>query len=245
MKVAINTSNLCKTFGNIEAVKNLSFNVPTGCIFGLLGPNGSGKSTTIRMLCGILRPSSGTATVLGLDIVNDAERLKKNIGYMSQKFSLYEDLTVNENMEFFGTVYGLPMEKVKERKTQLSEEMMLIGRGNQLVGTLSGGWKQRLALACAFLHRPRLLILDEPTAGVDPVSRSLFWYILKTLTQKGITILVTTHYMDEAERCDLVALMLSGKLYAFDTPGNLMANTQASSLEEVFINMVNNRNNLK
>jgi len=241
MEAAISAFNLSKTFGNIEAVKNLSFSVPQGCIFGLLGPNGSGKSTTIRMLCGIMRPSSGTATVLGLDIVNDAERIKMSIGYMSQRFSLYEDLTVDENMEFFGTIYGLSKQNVKIRMNQLTEEMMLHGRGNQLVETLSGGWKQRLALACAFIHQPRLLILDEPTAGVDPVSRSLFWDILKKLAQKGITILVTTHYMDEAERCDLVALMLSGRLYAFDTPANLMARARASSLEEVFINIANDK----
>lgn len=241
MEPAISASNLSKTFGNIEAVKNLSFDVRHGCIFGLLGPNGSGKSTTIRMLCGIMRPSSGTATVLGFDIVNDAELIKKNIGYMSQKFSLYEDLTVSENMEFFGTIYGLTKQKVKERMNQLAEEMMLYGCGDQLVETLSGGWKQRLALACSFIHQPRLLILDEPTAGVDPVSRSLFWDILKKLARKGVTILVTTHYMDEAERCDLVALMLSGKLYAFDTPDNLMARARASSLEEFFISMVNDK----
>lgn len=243
MKYAIVAENLTKTFEPIRAVDDLSVTVPEGSIFGLLGPNGCGKSTTIRMLCGILMPTGGKAQVLGYDIETESESIKQNIGYMSQKFSLYEDLTIYENMLFFGTIYGLQAEDVGKRIKELTAEMKLSGRSNQLVRTLSGGWKQRLALACAFIHSPRLLILDEPTAGVDPVSRSLFWNILQELAAKGITILVTTHYMDEAERCDLVALMMEGKLHAFGSPAELKDSAKATTLEEVFINMAEKRQN--
>jgi ABC-2 type transport system ATP-binding protein len=211
--------------------------VPAGRIFGLLGPNGSGKSTAIRMLCGLMRPSGGSGRVLGLDIVTQAEEIKKNIGYMSQKFSLYEDLTMAENLFFFGNIYGLTGRQAAGRCSELYARMKLTGRENQLVGTLSGGWKQRVALACAFIHQPRLLVLDEPTAGVDPVSRRLFWDLLNNLAAEGISVLVTTHYMDEAECCHLVALMESGRLYAFGTPDQLMAEAGMDSLEDVFIEM--------
>ena len=220
-----------------EVVREFQDRLPAGSIFGLLGPNGSGKSTTIRMLCGLLRPTAGSGRVLGLDIVKQAEAIKARIGYMSQKFSLYEDLTVAEKLRFFGSIYGLADRELEERCRELGARMRFAGREKQLVGTLSGGWKQRVALACAFVHAPRLLILDEPTAGVDPVSRRLFWELLDALAAEGITILVTTHYMDEAERCHLVALMESGGLYAFGPPRQLMAAAGLPTLEDVFVRM--------
>jgi ABC-2 type transport system ATP-binding protein len=234
---AIEVTNLSKNFGPIQAVRQVSFQVPAGSIFGLLGPNGSGKSTTIRMLCGLMQPSSGSGHVLGLDIITQAEAIKASIGYMSQKFNLYEDLTVAENLHFFGSIYGLRSTALTRRCQELYERMRLGGREKQRVGTLSGGWKQRVALACAFIHRPRLLVLDEPTAGVDPVSRRLFWDLLEGLAAEGITILVTTHYMDEAERCHLIALMDRGRLHAFGPPARLMAAAGLPTLEDVFINM--------
>jgi ABC-2 type transport system ATP-binding protein len=235
---AIVVEHLKKQFGPLVAVDDVSFAVPAGTIFGLLGPNGSGKSTTIRMLCGLMRPSAGSGQVLGLDIVHQAEKVKSSIGYMSQKFSLYEDLTVMENIHFFGSIYGLPPAEIGNRYQALGERMRLSGRERQLVGTLSGGWKQRVALACAFLHGPRLLILDEPTAGVDPVSRRLFWDILAGLAADGVTILMTTHYMDEAESCHLTALMFRGRLHAFGQPADLIRQAGLPSLEDVFIHMV-------
>ena len=238
MEHAIETVDLSKSFNGIHAVRNLSLRIPYGCIFGLLGPNGSGKSTTIRMLCGIMSPSSGRAHVLGYDVVRDSALIKQNIGYMSQKASIYDELTVEENMLFFGRLYGLSRRRVRDRIVLLKEQMQLTVREKQLVGTLSGGWKQRVALACAFIHEPRLLVLDEPTAGVDPVSRRLFWDILRQLSAGGTTLLVTTHYMDEAERCDLVALMFGGQLKALGAPRELITKTGWDSLEDVFIDMV-------
>lgn len=235
--MAIEVHNLTKRFGAVQAVQDVSFTVPAGSIFGLLGPNGSGKSTTIRMLCGLLRPTAGSGRVLGLDIISQAEQVKVRIGYMSQKFSLYEDLTVFENLRFFGSVYGLTNRELDLRCRELAARMKLEGRENQLVGTLSGGWKQRVALASAFVHQPRLLILDEPTAGVDPVSRRIFWELLNVLIAEGVTILVTTHYMDEAENCHLVALMEGGRLYAFGPPERLMAEEGLPTLEDVFVRM--------
>lgn len=238
MAPAIVVEHLRKQFGRLVAVDDLTFTVPAGTIFGLLGPNGSGKSTTIRMLCGLMRPTNGSGQVLGLDIAGRAEEIKSSIGYMSQKFSLYEDLTVMENIRFFGSIYGLARSEVDDRYRSLVAKMSLGGRERQLVGTLSGGWKQRVALACAFLHGPRLLILDEPTAGVDPVSRRLFWDILAGLAEEGVTILLTTHYMDEAESCQLTALMFRGRLHAFGPPADLIRQAGLSSLEDVFIRIV-------
>lgn len=237
IEYAIEAHALGKNFGSVQAVREVSFQVPAGSIFGLLGPNGSGKSTTIRMLCGLMRPSTGNGRVLGLDIITRSEAIKASIGYMSQKFSLYEDLTVTENLHFFGSIYGLSKPEIARRGQELSREMKLEGRDNQLVSTLSGGWKQRLALACAFIHQPRLLVLDEPTAGVDPVSRRLFWILLDELAAGGVTILVTTHYMDEAQHCHLVALMNRGRLHAFGPPRQLIAEEGLDSLEDVFIKM--------
>ncbi len=238
MEWAIEVKELTKVFGQNKVVDNLSFKVPAGRIFGFLGPNGSGKSTTIRMLCGIMRPTSGKGVVMGYDIVKDAEKIKQNIGYMSQKFSLYDDLTVEENLNFFGGIYGLKKDELESRREEVMQVALLDGKRKALAGILSGGWKQRLALGCAIIHKPKLLILDEPTAGVDPVSRRVFWDILRSLAAQGFTILVTTHYMDEAEHCHLVAMMYQGVLEDFGSPDELKQRWRQSTLEDVFIEMV-------
>lgn len=238
MQPAIEVNNLTKVFGKLTAVNNISFSIKPGEIFGFLGANGSGKSTTIRMLCGILTPTSGSGRVLGFDIATQAEQIKQNIGYMSQKFSLYEELTVDENLNFYAGIYGLNDSEAVSRKKEIIELTSLAGRENQRAGNLSGGWKQRLALGCALIHQPPLLFLDEPTAGVDPVSRRIFWEIIQYLTKQGVTFLVTTHYMDEAELCDTVGFIHFGNLVAFGTPGDLKAKYGHSSLEDVFISFV-------
>ena len=238
MEPAIEVTNLTKVFGKITAVNNISFSIKHGEIFGFLGANGSGKSTTIRMLCGILTPTSGAGKVLEYDITSQAEKIKQNIGYMSQKFSLYEDLTVDENLNFYAGIYGLTANETTRRKQEIIDLTGLNGREQQLAGNLSGGWKQRLALGCALLHSPSLLFLDEPTAGVDPVSRRIFWEIIQHLTRQGVTILVITHYMDEAELCDTVGFIHSGNLVAFGTPAELKAKYSKPSLEDVFISFV-------
>jgi ABC-2 type transport system ATP-binding protein len=218
---AIEVHNLTKKFGSFTAVDHISFSVQPGEIFGFLGANGAGKSTTIRMLCGLLEPTSGSGTVGGFDIRTEVELVKKNIGYMSQRFSLYEDLTVEENIRFFGGVYGLAIEKIKERMTWVVRMAGLEGREKSLTKTLSGGWKQRLALGCAILHEPRILFLDEPTSGVDPVSRRQFWELINELSGQGITIIVTTHYLDEAEYCNNLILINAGRLIADGSPKQL------------------------
>ncbi|WP_024832002.1 ABC transporter ATP-binding protein [Ruminiclostridium josui] len=238
MEFAIEVDNLTKKFGNHIAVNGISFQIPNGCIFGFLGPNGSGKSTTIRMLCGVLTPTSGKLTVLGRDVVKETEEVRMNLGYMSQKFSLYEDLTVEENLDFYAGVYGLNKKIREERKAELIAMANLEGKEKSLAGTLSGGWKQRLALGCALIHKPKLLILDEPTAGVDPVSRRIFWQILHELTKQGITILVTTHYMDEAESCDIVSFILNGNIIKTAPPKELIESEKEKNLENVFIKYV-------
>ncbi|MEZ0536839.1 ABC transporter ATP-binding protein [Caldicellulosiruptoraceae bacterium PP1] len=235
MEEAIKVKGLIKKFGNFTAVNNITFSVPKGSIFALLGPNGSGKTTTIKILCGVLSPTSGEVEVLGIDVLKKAEEVKKNIGYVSQKFSLYEDLTVDENLDFYGSVYGLKNNELKEKKKELIKFSNLEGREKSLVSTLSGGMKQRLAFACAVMHKPKLLILDEPTAGVDPISRKIYWDIIKEFASLGVTILVTTHYMDEAEKCDLVAFIFNGVLKVIDTPEELKKEYQSSNLEEVFV----------
>ncbi|MGF7401104.1 ABC transporter ATP-binding protein [Thermoanaerobacterium thermosaccharolyticum] len=239
MEYVIELEDLTKRFGNITAVDKLSIKVPSGKIFGLLGPNGSGKSTTIRMICGIIRPTSGHGTVLGFDIVKESEKIKKSIGYMSQKFSLYEDLTVKENMDFYSSIYGLDKREKIEREKFITNMMELHDRENQIVGTLSGGWKQRLALGCVLLHNPKFIILDEPTSGVDPVSRRLFWNTIKKLTSEGLSVLVTTHYMEEAQESDFVAFMFNGHLLTFGTPSEIIRENNSSNLEDVFIKYVN------
>ena len=213
----IEVRQLTRRFGAFVAVDNLSFDVRRGEIFGFLGSNGAGKSTTIRMLCGLLRPSSGTANVGGVDVARDPEAVKQRIGYMSQRFSLYELLTVDQNIQFFGGVYGLDATRLAERRRFVLEMAGLAGRENALARDLSGGWRQRLALGCAILHEPSILFLDEPTGGVDPLSRRQFWRLIDTLSQRGVTVLVTTHYLDEAERCHRVALIHAGRLAVLGT----------------------------
>ncbi|MDO8686082.1 MAG: ABC transporter ATP-binding protein [Clostridiales bacterium] len=235
---AIEVTNLTKKFGTFTAVDNVSFNIPKGKIFGFLGPNGSGKSTTIRMLCGVISPTSGSAKVLGFDVVRQTEAARHNIGYMSQKFSLYEDLTIEENLDFFGGIYSLPNDLRKERMIDLIKMAGLNGQEKKLARALSGGFKQRLALACALIHKPGLLILDEPTAGVDPVSRRIFWETIHSLSAEGITILVTTHYMDEAESCDIVGFIFNGRIINISPPSELIANENARNLEDIFIKYV-------
>lgn len=238
MTFAISCQNLTKKFQDRVAVNNLTISIPKGSIYGFLGPNGSGKSTTIRMLCGLLVPTSGTGTVLGFDVNRESEEIKQRIGYMSQKFSLYEDLTVEENLEFYAGVYGITGLLLKERKQELIEMAGLTGREKQLAGSLSGGWKQRLALSCALLHQPELLILDEPTAGVDPVSRRIFWEVIHELAKQGITVLVSTHYMDEASTCDYIGFIFYGNLLTQGTPKQLIEEMGVPTLEGVFIQLV-------
>ena len=218
---ALELNNLTRRFGDFVAVNNVSLQIKQGAIYGFLGPNGSGKSTTIRMLCGLLEPTSGSGKVLGLDIAKDSEALKQKIGYMSQKFSLYDDLSVIENLRFYAGLYSLSSEQMKKRIGEMLALSGLEKRQQELVATLSGGWKQRLALACSILHNPPVLFLDEPTGGVDPVSRRMFWEIIYDLSVQGTTVMVTTHFMDEAEHCDEIGFIVEGNLIASDTPDNL------------------------
>ena len=235
--VAIRTLKLRKTFGRLVAVDSLDLDVKRGEVFGLLGPNGSGKTTTIRMLCGLMEPTSGTATVVGHDVARDTEEVKRAIGYMSQKFGLYDDLTVYENLRFYSSIYGLRGEARRVRMDALLRELGLDARSSQFAGTLSGGWKQRLALACATAHEPPVLFLDEPTAGVDPASRRRFWEIIHDLAARDTTILVTTHYMDEAEQCHRLAFLSRGHLIALGTPAEITQQFGLPSVEDVFIEL--------
>ena len=235
--LAVQTHGLRKVFGHVVAVEGLDLDVPRGQVLGLLGANGSGKTTTIRMLCGLLEPTAGDATVVGFDIRRDAERIRTRIGYMSQKFGLYDDLTVLENLRFYSGLYGLRGAEQAARVNELVGELGLGGRLRQLTGQLSGGWRQRVALGCAIAHRPDLLLLDEPTAGVDPAARKLFWERIYRLAESGVTILVTTHYMDEAERCARLAVISRGVLLATGTPAEIRAHFNAATLEDVFIEL--------
>lgn len=224
---AIEVKNLCKSFAGVPAVIDTSLAVKKGEIFGFLGPNGSGKTTTIRMLCGLLTPDSGGGQCLGFDIVRESQAIKSRVGYMTQRFSLYDELSIRENLEFIGRLYGVP--NVKQKVTEAIANLGLSDRAKQLAGTLSGGWKQRLALAAALLHRPELLLLDEPTAGVDPQARREFWNELHELADAGITILVSTHYMDEAERCHRLAYILYGRILACGTSDEIIKAAQLTT----------------
>jgi ABC-2 type transport system ATP-binding protein len=232
---AVETRDLTRRFGAITAVDRLSLRIASGEVFGLLGPNGSGKTTTIRMLCGLLDPTAGTARVAGVEVTEAPEQVKTRIGYMSQRFGLYEDLTVGENLDFYAGIYGLSREVRRQRRDELLGYLGLERRLRQLAGTLSGGWKQRLSLACAMLHRPALLFLDEPTAGVDPAARRSFWRTIHEIARTGTTVLVTTHYMDEAERCGRLAMMSGGHLIAIGTPAEVAAQVGGATLEDAFI----------
>ena len=218
---AVAVENLEKRFGDFQAVNKVSFQVKRGEIFGFLGPNGAGKSTTIRMLCGILAPTAGKANVIGFDVFREAEQIKSHIGYMSQKFSLYEDLTVEENIDFYSGIYRIPKEDKKTRKDWVIKMSGLEEHRSSLTAILPGGWRQRLALGCALLHKPPVIFLDEPTSGVDPISRRNFWDLIYQLAAEGVTVFVTTHYMDEAEYCDRLAMIYRGELVAIGTPDEL------------------------
>ena len=230
---AVSVRDLERRFGSFIAVNRVSFDVARGEIFGFLGPNGAGKSTTIRMLCGLLAPTSGSGTVAGFDIRTQSEAIKANIGYMSQKFSLYDDLTVEENINFYSGIYKIPKGKKAERKEWVIEMAGLREHRHSRTSTLSGGWKQRLALGCAILHEPPIIFLDEPTSGVDPISRRQFWDLIYELSEKGVTIFVTTHYMEEAEYCDRLGLIYRGELIAIDTPEGLKTEHMKDDVLEV------------
>jgi ABC-2 type transport system ATP-binding protein len=234
---AVHITDLRKAFGPVVAVDELTLEIRRGEVFGLLGPNGSGKTTTIRMLCGLLEPTSGSASVAGYDVTRDPEAVKRHIGYMSQKYGLYDDLTVVENIRFYATIYGLHGDARTQRINELMNELGLDQRKDQRAGTLSGGWKQRLALACATAHQPPVLFLDEPTAGVDPASRRRFWQRIHELARGGTTILVTTHYMDEASQCTRLAFLSRGHLIAVGAPTEIPAMFGQSTIEDVFVSL--------
>jgi ABC-2 type transport system ATP-binding protein len=243
---AVSLDRLTKRFGAFTAVDNITLSVAKGEIFGFLGPNGAGKSTTIRMLCGILTPTSGKGTVAGFDIVTQPERIKENIGYMSQRFSLYEDLTVEENIAFYAGVYRLPQDRLRERGEWVLEMAGLTERRASRAGELSGGWRQRLALGCAILHEPPIVFLDEPTSGVDPLSRRMFWDLIRSLSVGGVTVFVTTHYMEEAEYCGRLAMIYQGGLAAIGTPDELKRERMTAggalpTLEDVFVGLIEER----
>ncbi len=236
--IAVRTEELCRTFGSFVAVDRVSIQVSYGEVFGFLGANGAGKTTTIRMLCGLLVPTSGRAWVAGYDILTQTEQVKASIGYMSQRFSLYDDLTVEENLHFYGGIYGLRGRLLRERTAEVSEGLGIAALKGRLARALPVGWKQRLALACATIHRPSVLFLDEPTAGVDPVSRRAFWDLIYQLAEQGAAVFVTTHYMEEADYCNRLAIMHEGRVVACQAPASLKAALGLPSVEEVFLSLV-------
>ncbi len=231
---AISAENLTKQFGTFTAVDSISFDVGRGEVFGFLGANGAGKTTAMRMLCGLSRPTSGSAMVAGFDINRESEKLKKNIGYMSQKFSLYEDLKVWENLRLFGGIYGMKDKEIAQRTDEMLGELGLESERETLVRELPVGWKQKLAFTVSVFHNPGVVFLDEPTGGVDPYTRRQFWQLIYKVADRGITVFVTTHYMDEAEYCDRVSIMVDGRIEALDTPSRLKENYAAGSMDEVF-----------
>ena len=234
-EASVVVEHLSKRFGDFVAVSDVNLRVGKGEIFGFLGPNGAGKSTTIRILCGLLAPSEGKAIVAGFDVAREPEKVRENIGYMSQRFSLYDDLTVEENINFFMGIYGVDRAKRPARKQYALDMAGLVGQEETMTRTLSGGWKQRLALGCAILHEPPIVFLDEPTSGVDPIARRAFWDLIYQLSEAGQTVFVTTHYMDEAEYCHRVALLYHGKMIALGTPAELKSSMTKTSMEEVFV----------
>jgi ABC-2 type transport system ATP-binding protein len=236
-KNVIEVENLTKTFGDFTAVNAISFEVKKGEIFGFLGANGAGKTTAMKMLIGISNPTSGKATVAGFDVFTDADNIKKNIGYMSQKFALYDDLTVKENITFFGGIYGLKRARIKEKANELIIELGLQDVANQLVGSLPLGWKQKLAFSVSLIHDPKIVFLDEPTGGVDPITRRQFWEMIYKASHQGTTVFVTTHYMDEAEYCDRVSIMVNGKIEALDTPKKLKEQFKVENMNDVFLKL--------
>ena len=233
----IEVKELTKMFGDFTAVSAITFHVKQGEIFGFLGANGAGKTTAMKMLIGISRPTSGDARVAGFDVASEAEDIKKNIGYMSQKFALYDDLTVKENITFFGGIYGLTRARIKEKTRELAEELGLKDLTDQLVGSLPLGWKQKIAFSVSLLHEPKIVFLDEPTGGVDPITRRQFWEMIYKSANKGTTIFVTTHYMDEAEYCDRVSIMVNGKIEALDSPKNLKEQYGVETMNDVFLKL--------
>jgi ABC-2 type transport system ATP-binding protein len=238
MKEAVITANnLTKKFGDFIATNEVSFEVAKGEIFGFLGANGAGKTTAMRMLCGLSMPSGGTATVAGFDVYKQTEKIKQSIGYMSQKFSLYEDLTVTENIRFYAGIYGMARPAIKEKTALLLNQLNLSAEAGTLVKALPLGWKQKLAFSVAIFHEPKIVFLDEPTGGVDPITRREFWNLIYQAAERGITIFVTTHYMDEAEYCNRVSIMVDGKIEALDTPRNLKETYNAKSMDEVFLQL--------
>ena len=230
----IQVKDLTKQFGTFTAVDHITFEVKRGEIFGFLGANGAGKATAMRMLCGLSYPTSGSGTVAGFDVVKEGEKIKRHIGYMSQRFSLYDDLTVMENMELFGGIYGVKNSELKERAMALLQKLEFTEERDTMVSALPLGWKQKLAFAVATLHRPEIVFLDEPTGGVDPITRRQFWEMIYQAASEGTTIFVTTHYMDEAEYCNRISMMVDGKIKALDTPANLKKTFNAASMDEVF-----------
>lgn len=237
METVISTDKLTKRFGHFTAVDEITFTIQKGEIFGFLGANGAGKTTAMRMLCGLLAPTSGKATIAGFDVYRQTEKIKKNIGYMSQKFSLYEDLTIFENLRFFGGIYGMKTARIKEKSHELISRLGLESEGKKLVGSLPLGWKQKLAFSVAVFHEPKIVFLDEPTGGVDPVTRRQFWDLIYAAADDGITVFVTTHYMDEAEYCNRISMMVDGGIKALDSPANLKKQFDAKTMDDVFYEM--------
>lgn len=237
MNYAIEVNTLTKIFGKFTAVDNISFNINKGEIFGFLGANGAGKTTAIKMLCGILKPTYGDAFVNGISVTNETEKVKNNIGYMSQKFSLYEDLTVKENIKFFGGIYGLPIKIINERTDLLLKKLELVNEAKSIVSSLPLGWKQKLAFSVASLHNPAIIFLDEPTSGVDPITRRQFWELIYETAYNGTTILITTHYMEEAEYCNRISIMVDGRIEVIGNPQELKNNFNTNSIDEVFVKL--------
>jgi ABC-2 type transport system ATP-binding protein len=233
-KIVIETEKLTKRFGDFTAVNEITFDVKEGEIFGFLGANGAGKTTAMRMLCGLSVPTSGKASVAGYDVYRQTENIKKNIGYMSQKFSLYEDLTILENIRFFGGIYGMNREIIKGKSVELVDQLGMKNEASKLVRSLPLGWKQKLAFSVAIFHEPKIVFLDEPTSGVDPVTRRQFWDLIYAASDRGITAFVTTHYMDEAEYCNRISMMVDGTIAALDTPFNLKQQYDAKTMDQVF-----------